>query len=73
MAPIIFNEEDYLGQFNEFFSARESDKGNSELIQGQKCWNFEIFDEIEQKNFLTSKLKFLSARSIFVKNGSSGF
>ena len=69
MAPIIFNEEDYLGQFNEFFSARESDKGRA-LIQGQ---NFEIFDEIEQKNFLTSKLKFLSARSIFVKNGSSGF
>ena len=27
MAPIIFNEEDYLGQYNEFFSARESDKG----------------------------------------------
>merc|ERR1711990_811218 len=26
IAPIIFNEEDYLGQFNEFFSARESDK-----------------------------------------------
>merc|ERR1712212_1232278 len=26
MAPIIFNEEDYLGQFHEFFSARESDK-----------------------------------------------
>merc|ERR1712227_880181 len=26
MAPIIFNEEDYLGQYNEFFSARESDK-----------------------------------------------
>ena len=44
MAPIIFNEEDYLGQFNEFFSARESDKGRA-LIQGQ---NFEILDEIEQ-------------------------
>jgi len=26
MAPIIFNEEDYLGQYNEFFDARESDK-----------------------------------------------
>ena len=30
MAPIIFNEEDYVGQFNEFFSARESDKGIAE-------------------------------------------
>ena len=28
MAPIIFNEEDYLGQYNEFFDARESDKGS---------------------------------------------
>merc|ERR1712183_568181 len=26
MAPILFNEEDYIGQYNEFFSARESDK-----------------------------------------------
>ena len=43
MAPIIFNEEDYLGQYNEFFSARESDKGLNQLIQGQNLRNFEKF------------------------------
>ena len=39
MAPIIFNEEDYLGQFNEFFSARESDKGRA-WIKSSKFRNF---------------------------------
>ena len=45
MAPIIFNEEDYLGQFNEFFSARESDKGKdfginsrSKMLKFRNFW-----------------------------------
>ena len=46
MAPIIFNEEDYLGQYNEFFSARESDKGKAKINSSLK---FRNFDEIEQK------------------------
>ena len=26
-APLIFNEDEYIGQYQEFFSAREVDKG----------------------------------------------